>query len=66
MDPPNTCNRMRCECDKALAEKLQIHENEWNIDHHRRWGANPFDSDQRIVTNTALNSFIINFTRIPR
>ena len=46
---------MRCECDKALAEKLQIHENEWNIDHHRRWGANPFDSDQRIVKNTTLS-----------
>ena len=57
---------MRCECDKALAEKLQIHENEWNIDHHRRWGANPFDSDQRIVTNTALILCVINFTRIPR
>ena len=66
MDPPNTCNRMRCECDKALAEKLQIHENEWNIDHHRRWGANPFDSDQRIVTNTALILCVSNFTRIPR
>lgn len=54
MDPPNTCNRMRCECDKALAEKLQIHENEWNIDHHRRWGGNPFDSDQRCLSNPEM------------
>ena len=43
---------MRCECDKAFAEKLQLYENDWNIDHHRRWGANPFDAEQRCLTNS--------------
>jgi len=50
MDAPKSCNRMRCECDKAFAEKLEKYENEWNIDHHRRWGANPFDAQNRCLT----------------
>ena len=63
MDPPNTCNRMRCECDKALAEKLQIDENEWNIDHHRRWGVNPFDSTKGLL-KILPHMFLLKISRV--
>ena len=45
MDPIDSCLRMRCECDLHLAKKLSEHEEEWNIEHHRKWGDNPFDGD---------------------
>lgn len=35
---------MRCECDLQLARKLAQHEDEWNVNHHRRWGDNPFNA----------------------
>ena len=34
---------MRCECDLQLARRLAEHEDEWNVDYHRRWGENPFN-----------------------
>ena len=30
VDEMGTCERQRCECDRALAEKLAQHEPEWN------------------------------------
>jgi len=46
MDPPGSCKRMRCECDKNLAEKLQEYESQWNIQNHRRWGSPPFEQEK--------------------
>jgi len=43
-DPIDSCLRMRCECDLQLARKLAQHEDEWNVNHHRRWGDNPFNA----------------------
>jgi len=46
MDPPGSCKRMRCECDRSLAEKLREHENQWNVQNHRRWGTPAFDAQK--------------------
>ena len=46
VDPPGSCKRMRCECDKNLAEKLQEYESQWNIQNHRRWGSPPFEQEK--------------------
>ena len=43
VDPPGSCKRMRCECDRSLAEKLREYENQWNVQNHRRWGSPAFD-----------------------
>ena len=37
---------MRCECDLQLARKLGEHEDDWNVEHHRRWGDNPFNAQE--------------------
>lgn len=42
-DPQGTCRRSRCECDKALSEKLSGYENQWNMQHHHKWGQPPFE-----------------------
>lgn len=46
MDTPGSCKRMRCECDRSLAEKLQTYEGEWSLQNHRRWGQPPFSAEQ--------------------
>jgi hypothetical protein len=46
MDVPGSCKRMRCECDRSLAEKLQTYEGEWSLQNHRRWGQPPFQAEQ--------------------
>jgi len=45
LDKPGSCLRMRCECDKALATKLQQYESEWKIQFHRRWGRAPLNAE---------------------
>lgn len=45
MDPQGSCLRSRCECDKALAEKLSTHEMDWNMQYHHKWGTPPFDRE---------------------
>jgi len=42
-DPQGSCARSRCECDKALSEKLSDHENKWNMANHHKWGNPPFN-----------------------
>ena len=46
VDPPGSCKRMRCECDRSLAEKLREYENQWNVQNHRRWGTPAFDAQK--------------------
>lgn len=46
MDPPGSCKRMRCECDRSLAEKLREFESQWNVQNHRRWGKPAFDAEK--------------------
>ena len=46
VDPPGSCKRMRCECDRSLAEKLREYENQWNVQNHRRWGTPAFDPEK--------------------
>jgi len=45
MNAPGTCQRNRCECDRALAIKLSEYQDEWRQDYHRRRGSPPFDAD---------------------
>ena len=47
MDPIGSCLRERCECDLQLAKKLSEHEEDWNVENHRRWGDNPFNAEER-------------------
>ena len=57
MDPVDSCLRMRCECDLQLARKLAEHEDEWNVDHHRRWGDNPFNAQESCRSGPGLIIF---------
>merc|ERR1712176_1306105 len=54
MDPPGSCKRMRCECDKNLAEKLQEYESQWNIQNHRRWEVLPLNKKNTAPLPTLL------------
>lgn len=45
MNAPGTCQRNRCECDRALAMKLGEFQDQWRPDYHRRRGNPPFDAD---------------------
>jgi len=45
-DPSGSCLRSRCECDKALSEKLSKYEAEWNMQNHHKWGNPPFIASQ--------------------
>lgn len=44
-DPLGSCLRSRCECDKALAEKLAMHESTWNRGYHHKWGRPRFEPE---------------------
>ncbi|CAG5109818.1 Oidioi.mRNA.OKI2018_I69.chr2.g4302.t1.cds [Oikopleura dioica] len=48
-DPIGTCARNRCECDKALSEKLAEHENEWTVENHHKWNFGDFDREERCL-----------------
>mgnify|MGYP000399096346 CR=1 FL=1 len=56
-DPQGSCRRSRCECDKALAEKLSLFENQWNMQNHQKWGQPPFN---RQVACSASNAAIVS------
>lgn len=56
MDPPGSCKRMRCECDRSLAEKLSEYESQWNIQNHRRWGTPAFDQEKYCTVPTTGES----------
>lgn len=45
MNAPGTCQRNRCECDRALAMKLGDYQDQWRVDYHRRRGNPPFDAE---------------------
>lgn len=51
-DELNSCKRKRCECDVALAKKLQEYEPQWNIQNHRRLGNPPFNAAQHCKVNS--------------
>lgn len=55
-DKPGTCAHSLCSCDKSLAQELAIHEDSWNLHHHRKWG--DFNRDECYVTeeNAQVNS----------
>ena len=46
MNAPGTCQRNRCECDRALAMKLAEYQDEWRQDYHRRRGNPPFNAEE--------------------
>lgn len=52
-DPQGSCARSRCECDKALSEKLSENEEIWNLQHHHKWGTPPFNRAQSCQASSA-------------
>ena len=37
------CRRAVCECDRGLAYRLRRHEEEWDLQYHRKWATPGFD-----------------------
>ena len=68
MDPIGSCLRERCECDLQLAKKLSEHEENWNVENHRRWGDNPFNAEERCRAphhKTTTQAYIAPSTAAP-
>jgi len=56
-DPQGSCARSRCECDKALSEKLHNYEDQWNQANHHKWANPPFNRELSCSpTNSAIAS----------
>ena len=68
VDPIGSCLRERCECDLQLAKKLSEHEENWNVENHRRWGDNPFNAEERCRAphhKTTTQAYIAPSTAAP-
>lgn len=47
-DEPGTCEHSLCSCDRNLAQELALHEDDWNLHHHHKWGE--FNRDKCFIT----------------